>query len=416
MLWKLLTVPIFTVAYISASKKAGIAWLKKLKMMYDLLPEELKVPVKEFNQMYLEFEGLMSSVSVFSSIRQPGLGGHFSLVILDEYDYHRFPEDDWATLEATTNMGGSAIILSTRNKKVGTTKFYTTFVKALESENEFKPIFISCFDRPGRNQAWYDTLDMKFKGEEAWRKFENYPRTIEEALSPLTGLSFFNQDEKIGITVQQMSDGCVSPAETRRGIIFIYKRHVPGRLYLLCADCAVGQGGDYQAGTLWEKAGNTLDLAAVIHSNNIMTDNYGVELDALGNEYGSCLLVVESNAYGDGVLNKLEALNYKNLYYRDRKNNKRGFFTGNQKEQLLRTFGIACAKGDVSIRFKPMVNEMLYFQRTAKGIVCVKGHDDLVMSGAIAHFVAQDLFKPAVYDGSTVSQLTTVSTGGMFNV
>jgi len=415
-LWKMLTVPIFTIAYISASKKAGIKWLKKLKLMYDMLPDELKVPIKEYNQTYLEFDGLLSSVSIFSSIRQPGLGDHFSLAIDDEYDFHRFPDDDWATIEATTNMGGSAIILSTRNKKAGNTRFYTTYVKAKEGENEFKPFFISCFDRPGRDEEWYATLDKKYKGEESWRKMENYPRTEEEALSPLTGLAFFNQDTAVGITLQQLADSCVEPIENRGDVTFIYKKYVPGRMYVLAADCAVGQGGDYQAGTLWEKSGATLDLAAVIHSKNIMTDAFAVEIERLAVEYGKHLVAVEANSYGESVISKLEQLEYGNLFYRDRKHNKRGFFTGNQKEQMLRELGIAFAKGDMSCRFKPLINEMLYFQRTSAGIRCVKGHDDLVMSAAIAWTVGKDLFKPLEWDADTTSPLATISTGGMFAV
>jgi hypothetical protein len=415
-LWKLLTVPYFSLAYISNGKIAGAVWLnEKLMTMYDNLPPELQVPIKIRNRYYIEFEGLQSSVTVWGSTRHPGLGSHYSLIIPDEYDFHRFPADDWAALEATTNMGGRCIIPSTRNKAAGDSKYYKTYVLAKAGENEFVPVFISCFDRPGRDQEWYEATARKFK-DEPWRLKESYPRTEEEMLSPIDARAFFNQEENAGITLAQLLDACVPPIEKRMGHIHIYKKHIPGMLYLGSADCAVGQGGDYQSFTLWEKNGNTLDLAVALHSNNIMTITYAQEMIELCTEYGTPVLVVEANSYGEAVLNELERQNYLKIYYRDRKNNKRGYYTGTQRDLILRELSTAFTKGQIASRYRPMIDEMLYFQRTKRGTIeCVKGHDDLVMSAAIAWQIGKDLVNQPEGDTET-SQLITISSGGMFDV
>ena len=415
-LWKVLTVPGFRICYISAGKENGRVWLQeKVMAMYDCLPAELSVPVKARSKYFVEFEGLGTTITVWGSTKDPGLGSHYSLALLDEYDFHRFPEQDWKAIEPTINHGGQCIIYSTRNKLAGNTRFVKTYIKAKAKENRFKHIFISCYCRPGRDPAWYAATAMNL---EPWIMKESYPRTEDEMLSPIDTRAFFNQEPKMGFTLEQLLASCVEPTEKRMGdYISIFKKPVDGMLYIVTCDCAQGQDGDYQAAGIWERNGNTLDLAAVMHANNIMTDAFGADLYHLTEEYGFPLTVVESNGYGDSVLNKLESMNHPYVYYRDWKNNKRGFYTGvSQRDTMLRELNTAFTKGQISSRYTEMIEEMLYFTRSKGRLVCSKGHDDLVLMAAIAWQVGSKLMAPVPESEKHEEDMATCSTGGMYDV
>jgi hypothetical protein len=64
-----------------------------------------------------------------------------------------------------------------------------------------------------------------------------------------------------------------------------------------------------------------------------------------------------------------------------------------------------------------MIDEMLYFQRTKRGTIeCAKGHDDLVMTMAIAWQIGKDLVQPQQPAEPEIDHgMAGCSTGGMFD-
>ena len=108
---------------------------------------------------------------------------------------------------------------------------------------------------------------------------------------------------------------CVSEPIYKTGYdrnYWIWERYEEGVPYLLVADVARGDGADYSCFHVIRV--DTMTVVAEYQGKPDL-DMYAGILFSAGNEYGSCLLVVENNGIGIAVLEKLREMNYKKIYY-----------------------------------------------------------------------------------------------------
>ena len=80
----------------------------------------------------------------------------------------------------------------------------------------------------------------------------------------------------------------------------------------MSADVARGDGADYSCFHVISV--DTMTVVAEYQGKPDLDMYAGILYDA-GNEYGSCLFVVENVGVGIAVLEKLKEMNYKKLYY-----------------------------------------------------------------------------------------------------
>jgi len=336
-----------------------------------------------------------SSVIALPSTQRAGISRTASLVFIDEWDYHDYPEDDYSNAKPTMAAAeGQLVGVSTPNDVFDPTSFFVTKYKdAKIGRNNFHPIFIGADARPDRTPEWLQKQARDFIGLEY--KFEKlYPMTETEALSPISIRSFFDKP-----VLQRLIDGSMVPLEEREnGAIKIFSRWRPGVSYVAGGDSSQGVGGDAQCLTIVGKQGLVSEVAAVIHSNRIAPDIFAYMTCELCKEYKYPLLAPEANSIGQAYISKLVELGYPNLFYSDEKRTKVGVFTSGakghsrfNKETMLYDLSVVLSNGELVTRYKTQVEEMYNFQRDDSGHVTVThGHDDTVMSLAIANQMLKD--------------------------
>jgi len=384
-LWKALANPGFNCLVLSAGQIPAARLLDKCKFAYLNLPEWFRtvVPREKWSETEITFPTLSSRITALPSTETPGVGETSSLVIIDEWDFHPYPESDWATAEATASGGGQIIGVSTILKSKPNSKFKQLYRQAMQGENNFYKMFLPWNVRPDRDDKWLEDRKLSYL-DEPWRVAENYPSTEEEALSALGGRSFF--DTK---TLERLLAQSRDPIETQQGMVHVYQKFEPMLSYAAGADIS-GQGEDYQALWILQRRGLTAEESLVIHSNQILPDTFAYISSQECVKYNSPLLAGEANAVGLTYLLKLQEYNYRSIFFRDKERTKIGWYTDeNTRERMLYDLAEALQKGQLIIRYKPAILEMFDFQwvevRGKNRIKSVGKHDDLVMALAIAY-------------------------------
>ncbi|MBU0959837.1 MAG: hypothetical protein KKB31_07860 [Nanoarchaeota archaeon] len=362
----------------------------------------------------MTFPTLGSRIGAYPSTEAPTLGETASLRFDDEWEYHRYPEADYAAGEPTTSAGGKHIGASTVDKSKPDSLFKTLYRQARNGENDYHPVFIGALERPDRNMEWYEKEKLAYIGR-MWQFDQNYPLTEEQALSPVSGKAFFDTTR-----LQAMLETATPPMEERYGCTYMYSKFQPTWAYACGADVSQGVERDYQALTLLGKKGNTVEDVAYIHANDIASKTYALYSNELGKEYNFPILAAEANSMGLGYLQELSEQGYSKLFFRDDKKEKLGWWTTKERREMaLIDLANAIADGLLIIRFKPLIAQLIEFQRIEgrSGEIEYKSvgkHDDLVMSLAIAYQMIKNV-KPKgnPIKGYTLVQETT--TMGMYN-
>ena len=397
-LWKALTVRGFNCVIISEGQVAAARLLEKSKFAYLSLPGWIRqnCPFSKWSETEIKFSHTGSRIAALPSTETPGVGETVSLAIIDEWDFHPFPESDWAAVEPTASAPGGQIIgASTIQGNDFDSKFIRMYKQAKEGLNNFYPVFLSCFVRPGRDEIWYAAEEKNYL-DEPWRMAKNYPRTEEEALSPIAGTSFFNTT-----VLKSQLDLVLEPMETRYGFTYLFSKFQPSIAYACGADISQGVGRDYQAMVILGKRGFSVEDVAYIHTNDLAVKTYAFHANELAKEYNFPIMAAEANTMGRSFLDELTEVNYPNLFYRDENRTKLGWWTdSNSREMALVKLNEALTNGSLIIRFKPALLQLLDFQRLEgrSGKIEIRSvgkHDDLVMALAIAYQMLKDLRPPS---------------------
>ncbi len=411
-LWKTLTNQGFNALIISAGEQPAARLLEKSKFAYGMFPEWIRnsFPTGKFSETEITFPSLGSRIVALPSSEAPAIGETASLVIMDEHDFHRYPEQDFAAAEPTASAGGQIISISTRDRTKVDSFFFDLCQQAIKGENNFKFHFLGWDVRPGRDAVWFENEKKNYIGREEEFK-GNFPQTAEEALSPIAVSAFF--DEQI---LRLLLDNSKDPLESRE-FVHIYSKFIPSAAYGWGADISQGVMRDYQAFVLLAKRGLSVEDVAYIHTNNLQVSTYAFHTNELLRQYNCPLGAAEANSVGRAFLDELIELNYPNMFYRDDKRTKLGWWTdSSSREKALLDLNEALTNGTLLIRYKPLIQELINFQRvqgkTGKFEIRSAGkHDDLVMALAIAYQMVKDQ-RPNI--GKPKSILVERQTGGMY--
>lgn len=386
-LFKALTTQADTTLILSAGEKESQLLLAKSKFAYANLPKWLQIPYGKWTETEITFPSLGSQVLALPSTQKAGIGFTASRVLIDEWDYHPYPDSDFAAAEPTASAGGQILGASTINPDSPPDSFFKELYKqARRGENNFTPIFLPWSIRPGRDVEWFENEKKNYVGR-MWFFEKNYPVTEQQALSPLSARSFFNTNKTIGVTLEDLMNGCTEPIETIENCVYVYQKWRNGVSYVAGADVSEGVGQDYQALIILGKSGMVSDIVAIIHSKYLSIEAFVDLIYRTCKDYNFPLLAVERNAIGIAAVNSLQSIPYPRMYYE--KDDRVGWTTKpNTREIYLRELAEGLAKGTTMTRFKPMVMQMFNFQKTENKVRAVGDHDDLVMAYSIAYQLA----------------------------
>ncbi len=273
--------------------------VKKIKAIHKNLPAWLKIAkISVDNRTSFELSN-GSQVKASSTSGDAGRSEALSLLVVDEAAFVEGMDELWAGLYPTLSTGGRCIALSTPNG-VGNW-FHKTYVESVEEKNNFTNMVLPWDVHPERDQEWFDKETRNMSRREIAQELEcNFNASGETVIH--------------GDDIDRILEGTSDPKH-QTGFdrnYWIWQEPRPGSDYLLVADVARGDGSDYSVCHVFDTA--TMTQVAE-YQGKITPDHFASLLYTIAKEYNEALLVIENNSLGIGVLNRLEDLDYNNIYY-----------------------------------------------------------------------------------------------------
>jgi hypothetical protein len=372
----------------------------KVRVMYQNLPSWIKVPSVEDNKLSLRFKN-GSQIKATTTNSDAGRSESLSMLVVDEAAFIDNIDIVWSAAQQTLATGGKAILLSSPN---GTGNFFHKTWEDAENnpKSRFHHIRLPWTVHPERDQAWRDKQDEllgpRMASQECDADFISSGNTLLEP----DLLSWYENT-----TVQE-------PVEKRGfdGNLWIWEYPNYSRQYVVSADVARGDGGDYSAFHIIDV--ETLTQVAE-YKGQIGTKEFGHMLMSVATEYNKALLVVENANVGWAALQPIIESGYENLFYaandlsimdiqaqiakgydlKDKYNMKPGFSTTSRTRPLLISkLDTVARERCIIIRSKRLMSELRVFIWKGDRAEAQSGYnDDLVMSFCIGLWVRDTAFK-----------------------
>jgi len=356
-LWRIYTLPGWKVLELSKGLDEAKNLLGKSRVIYNNLPEWMKVyTALPDSATQFGFKEMRSVITAYPSTETAGIGETGGDVIHDESDFHEFYEVNLSHTRATVadSPERHLISVSTVDKTKPDSYFKRHWKDASSGKNGFKALFYGYDVRPGRGDEWYRAIERENE-DTPWVVKGNYPKTAEEALEPLSAISCFNADVLKGLWDE------AGYGEVREGFIHILQPPVVGTQYAAGIDVGEGVGLDYSVLSIVGKRGLSSEVVAVIYSNKVGTDSFAFECDKLCREYYSPLLVVDNIGIGRAVIDKLVELGYPKLYMMNDKKYGWALTRPNKRELAVKLVERVNNRSLIT-RFKPQVQELMEYQ------------------------------------------------------
>ena len=392
------------VVEISKGEDQAIDLLAKSKFIESQLPKYLRLEKDHEGAYELHFKKKHSRIHTLPSTQSAGLGETGSIVICDENEFHPYAKENWGHLKPLVDAGAKCVIVSTadpttldshfkilyRGARKGKGIYPIEGVNLMVNEGEevgdngFFPIFIGYDCRPGRDEEWYEATQKTYYLE--WQFKADYPKTEEEALSPVSGRVVFDP-----VTLQNLQHEALKEEEIRQGVIHIYHRPKPGIQYIAGVDMAEGRGGDYSVTCIEGRDGLSRELVALIHSNHVLPDTFAYMSYELLKEYFSPRVIGGADAFGTRFLEDLVVHGYDRgkIYSSDKKREKLGYIESRKTRDVDILELERAIRGGLKIHYLPAIKECFAFQyndKTSRPEAAEGSHDDLVMAACKANF------------------------------
>ena len=273
--------------------------VKKVKAIMKNLPDWIRISdIRIDNRASFELTN-GSQIMATSTSGDAGRSEALSLLVVDEAAHVEGLDELWTGLYPTLSTGGRCIALSTPNG-VGNW-FHKTYIDAEQGLNDFHSCILPWQIHPERDQGWFEKETRNMSRRQIAQELEcNFNTSGETVVHP-------DDIERL--------KGLVTEPKYRTGFdrnYWIWEDYKQGEDYLLIADVARGDGKDSSAFHVF-KIFNMEQVAE--YQGKPSLDTYANILNQVGEEYGNALLVVENIGIGISVLEKLELLDYSNLYY-----------------------------------------------------------------------------------------------------
>jgi hypothetical protein len=428
-LWKMLFNEDFNILVIATKQEVAKNLVTKVRVMHELLPSWLKGSSLEDNKLSLRLAN-GSQIKAIASSPDAGRSEALSLLIFDEAAFIDDIDEIWTSAQSTLSTGGSCIALSTPNG-VGNW-FHKTWVGSEEGTNPFIPIKLHWSVHPERDQKWRDLqtqlLGPKGAAQECDCDFVSSGDTVIEPEL----LMFYKETY------------CQEPIEKGGIDGNLWKWEYPNfnKSYMVVADVARGDGGDYSACHVID-----IDSATQVaeYRGKMDTKDYGNFLVSLATEYNDALLVIENANIGWATIQQVIDRGYRNLFYMSKdlkyvdvenqitnryRAEERGLVAGFSTTSKTRPLIISklddyFREKSVTIRSHRLIDELFTFIFLNGRAEAMKGYnDDLVMSFSIGLWVrdtalrlrqqGMDLTKQAI-SGISTQTYSGVYSGGMSN-
>ena len=332
-------------------------------------------------------------------------GKALTFLVIDEAAFVHHIDTAWTSMVpalSTNQMQAKrakvpygTVVLSTPNKTVGIGEWYfKRYQNAVSRDDIFEPFVIHWKSIPelADDPDWYKTQCSLFNNDA--RKIA---QELELKFLPAEG-SFFEPE-----TVEKVQDAVMQPLEKTKlfnGELWKFATPIPGRYYIMGVDTAPEHGEDKSAVTVWDY--ETMEQVAEYQGKCKVLD-YVKVVKVLAAQYPG-LIVVESNSYGNQVVEQLNYSEYGYMIYKE-KRGKQTVLPGLSTNSKTRPLMI-----DALYSYITQYPECIKSERLAleiAGLVTKVGgrveadtgcHDDLVLSTACVMYVRK--YDPPMLIGS----------------
>lgn len=383
---------------LSKGEREAVKLLLKAKQAYKYFPEWVKVRGprlmdKVRTSMTFENESIIESLP---SGNNPARSESADMVVVDEWAFLPNPEEAWAAIEPTSDIGGRILGLSTANGEG--TFFHQLWLGSQEGENGFTGIFHPWWSVDERDEQWYTEKQRTML---PWQLAQEYPSTPEEAFVG-SGNPFFNLKILSAFKAETpLFKGSIA-LDGKGGELFESEdSDAPLRVwqtpndeqkysYVIGADIAEGlEHGDYSVATVLCVQTNEI---VAIWRGHIDPDIFGLEiLPALGWYYRFAVIAPEFNNHGMTTTRALQRAKYHRIYRRrslskrnDRPLEQLGWLTTQTSKPLLADELAAWLRDQENVPDRQTLTELRTYTRDVRGRLGGSPHDDCVMALGIA--------------------------------
>jgi len=382
-----------TFAILSHKLESSKHLLKMHKIFYDNLPSFLQKPLEINNTTQMKFKGSGASILAVSAGAEGGIRSFTcSYLHISEYAFAPNPEELKATALNALNSG-QLIIESTAN--YFNDALHQEWIKATRGEAAWKQLFFPWFTHkeyclPNDDVHLTDLeegLKKKFNltaGQLLWRrekiskigldKFKReFPADLDDAYSQ-TGNVYFRQED--------FGDVEIVPVEPVEWNPFIDVDKDDA--YAIGVDVAAGVDRDYSV--IYVVSKKTYNCVAIYRSKQINPTSLARRIQEIATDYNKALVLVESNNFGNVVLNELRHLGYYNIWQQDGKD---WVTTFKSKTEMFENLKQIISEGYIRTIDMITYQELRALQVTNTGVIDVPSnmdsHGDSALSMALAY-------------------------------
>jgi len=420
-LWKCLFTEAAKGLFISQKEEKAWEMVANAKSIWEKLPDFLRASLKhDDNRALLDFTTHKSLIQALPSTRDAGRGTDASFVFRDELATHPFGRENFTAVGPTIDSGGLQVDLSTIDKSDATNHFTERINRAKEgATRENLPSGLVIFRggesgatlvfggwklRPVREEGFSleDWFESKVKPKyTSYEIEEQYPETIEQALSPIETRPYFDIEAVEGMLADVMEPLFASDIDTHNGMVKVYKLPLIGRQYCVFTDPSEGTDDPFHTVVIdaktyegvAEASGKVpVEICAQIHHELAMA-------------YNKASQVYEANSVAGGRFGEiLKLLKTPNLApRRDASTDKiiegkRGWWTSeSSKRTMLQRLSDGIHKRQIICHNKESIEQFRRFfipagekPRMPKGL-----HDDALMAWAgaysLTNYITRDI-------------------------
>jgi hypothetical protein len=305
-LWIMLFNKDKTILVIATKQETAKSMVTKVKYMYDNLPSWLrgnKIPLED-NRLSLKLANNSTIIATASS-SDAGRSYAASLLIIDEAAFISDIDKIYTSIMPTLATGGGCIALSSPNG-VGNW-FHRKWEEAQIGKGDFVPIQLPWDVHPERDKAWFDGESANMTPKEIAQEYCcDFLASGNTVVDP--GILQFYETNP---------DFVMPPIERRfmGGDYWIWKYADHTKQYIVSADVARGDGGDFSACHVIEA--ESCEQVAEF-KGQIGTREFGHMLVSIAAEYNNALLVIENSNIGWDVIQTAIEKGYPHVYHSPR--------------------------------------------------------------------------------------------------
>lgn len=278
----------------------------RIKLAYEQLPIYLKPAIKSWRKDGLQLSN-DSEIKISTTSASSARGSSSNLLIIDEMAHcpQEIMKELWksAIPIITASEKSQIVVISTPN---GTdNKFYELYQESQKENSVWNLERVEWTDVPGRDEAWKKkAIDLLGGSEEDFnQEYGNIFHTPGKSLI----------DSKY---LEELKSQCPEPIlVTDEGCYKIFHLPRPESFYVVGVDVGEGIGRSNTVAQVFDVSNlQNIQQVATYASNTINPYHFGSRLMNILNDWGRPPVLVESNNYGQQVLDVLyRAHNYENI-------------------------------------------------------------------------------------------------------